>query len=135
VAFSDQHGNPFEFLIHQINNCSPKEFLYAFTFSKDGNCKQCLCINSANCFKMRKDDLNDLFKANSIMTKNGDLPKETFLHPESDKDYYKRSSAGDILGKSRKNLSFVVPFDKIDERLKDVFWQKAPINAAQSKVI
>ncbi len=69
------------------------------------------------------------------MTKNGDLPKETFLHPESDKDYYKRSSAGDILGKSRKNLSFVVPFDKIDERLKDVFWQKAPINAAQSKVI
>jgi hypothetical protein len=73
---------------------------------------------------MRKDDLNDIFKANSIMTKNGDLPKKTFLHPESDKDYYKRNSAGDTLGKSRKNLSFVVPFEKMGEILRDVFWKK-----------
>jgi hypothetical protein len=73
---------------------------------------------------MRKDDLYDIFKDISILTKNGDLPKKTFLHPESDKDYYKRSSAGDILGKSRKNLSFVVPFEKMGERLGDVFWKK-----------
>ncbi len=58
------------------------------------------------------------------MTKTGGLPKKTFLHPESDKDYYKRSSTGDILGKSRKNLSFVVVITKLDERLKDVIWKK-----------
>jgi hypothetical protein len=58
------------------------------------------------------------------MTKTGGLPKKTFLHPESDKDYYKRSSTGDTLGKSRKNLSFVVPVTKLNERLKDTFWTK-----------
>jgi hypothetical protein len=58
------------------------------------------------------------------MTKTDGLPKKTFLHPESDKDYYKRSSTGDILGKSRKNLSFVVPVTKLDERLKSVIWKK-----------
>jgi len=73
---------------------------------------------------MNKTDLNDIFKNISIMTKTGGLPKKTFLHPESDKDYYKRSSTGDILGKSRKNLSFVVPVTKLDERLKDVIWKK-----------
>jgi hypothetical protein len=58
------------------------------------------------------------------MTKTDGLPKKTFLHPESEKDYYKRSSTGDILGKSRKNLSFVVPVTKLDERLKSVIWKK-----------
>ncbi len=58
------------------------------------------------------------------MTKTGGLPKKTFLHPESEKDYYKRSSTEDILGKSRKNLSFVVPVTKLDERLKSVIWKK-----------
>jgi hypothetical protein len=75
---------------------------------------------------MKKTDLNDIFKNIYIMTKTGGLPKKTFLHPESDKDYYKRSSTGDILGKgkSRKNLSFVVLVEKIDKRLKDVIWTK-----------
>jgi hypothetical protein len=73
---------------------------------------------------MNKTDLNDIFKNISTMTKTGGLPKKTFLHPESEKDYYKRSSTEDILGKSRKNLSFVVPVTKLDERLKSVIWKK-----------
>jgi hypothetical protein len=73
---------------------------------------------------MKKPALEVIFYSDFIMTQNDGLPKKTFLHPDSDKDYYKRSSKKDLLGKSRKNLSYVVPVQKLDERLKDVLWTK-----------
>jgi hypothetical protein len=120
LFFSDQSNKPFDVLIQHINKCSTREFLYSFIFSKDETWKNCICINSLHCLGMKKPALEVIFYGDFIMTQNEGLPKKTFLHPDSDKDYYKRSSKKDLLGKSRKNLSFVVPVQKLDERLKDV---------------
>jgi hypothetical protein len=73
---------------------------------------------------MKKSHLSDIFKDISVLTKKGDLPKKTFLHPESSKDYYKRNLKGDTEGRSKKNFSFVVPIKNLNERLRDVLWKK-----------
>jgi hypothetical protein len=114
-----------EVLINHIDNCKPREFLYNISFSKDRRTgKTNININSTDCFRMKKTHLSVIFKDINILTDKGKLQKKAFLHPESEKDYYKRNSKEDIEGKCKKILSFVVPVTKLDERLKKAILKK-----------